>query len=59
MVELRVLLDPQPGAENGLAERVGSRLNDRLLLRVPCELVPAGSLPRFELKAQRVVRRDR
>jgi phenylacetate-CoA ligase len=58
MVELKVLLDPQPGADNGLAERVGSRLNDRLLLRVPCELVPSGSLPRFELKAQRVVRRD-
>jgi phenylacetate-CoA ligase len=58
MVELKVLLDPLPGAEDGLAERVGSRLNDRLLLRVPCELVPAGSLPRFELKAQRVVRRD-
>jgi phenylacetate-CoA ligase len=58
MVELRVLLDPQPGTESGLAERVGHRLNDRLLLRVPCELVPAGSLPRFELKARRVIRRD-
>jgi phenylacetate-CoA ligase len=58
MVELKVLLDPQPGSDLGLAERVASRLNDRLLLRVPCELVPAGSLPRFELKARRVVRRD-
>jgi phenylacetate-CoA ligase len=57
MIELRVLLDPQPNANGDLAERVSNRLNDRLLLRVPCELVPAGSLPRFELKARRVVRR--
>ena len=58
MVELKVLLDPQPGTDGDLAERVAARLNDRLLLRVACELVPTGSLPRFELKAQRVVRRD-
>jgi phenylacetate-CoA ligase len=58
MVELKVLLDPQPGSEDDLAQRVSNRLNDRLLLRVPCELVPSGSLPRFDLKAQRLVRRD-
>ena len=57
MLELKVLLDPQPGTDSDLAERVAGRLQQRLLLRVPCELVPAGSLPRFELKAQRVVRR--
>jgi phenylacetate-CoA ligase len=56
MVELRLLLDPVLGTEAGLAEQVATRLHDRLLLRVPCELVPAGSLPRFELKARRVVR---
>jgi phenylacetate-CoA ligase len=59
MAEVKVLLDPHaevgPG---GLAERVSARLHDRLLLRVPCEVVPAGSLPRFELKARRVVHRD-
>ena len=57
MAELKVLLDPRPGSENNLASRVANRLNERLLLRVPCELVAPGSLPRFELKAQRVVRR--
>jgi phenylacetate-CoA ligase len=57
MVELKVLLDPQPGSHGDLVERISERLNDRLLLRVACELVPAGSLPRFELKARRVVRR--
>jgi len=58
MVELNVLLDPRPGSEDDLAMRVSNRLNDRLLLRVPCELVPPGSLPRFDLKAQRLVHRD-
>jgi phenylacetate-CoA ligase len=58
MAEVNVLLDPRPGAQDDLASRVAKRLNDRLLLRVPCELVPPGTLPRFELKAQRLVRRD-
>jgi phenylacetate-CoA ligase len=58
MAELKVLLDPQPGANRELADLVAERLRDRLLLRVPCETVPAGSLPRFELKARRVVHRD-
>lgn len=56
MAELRVLVDPRPGAHVGLAERMSQRLHERLLLRVPCELVESGSLPRFELKARRVVR---
>jgi phenylacetate-CoA ligase len=56
MEELRVLIDAQSGTDAALTRRVGDRLHDRLLLRVPCELVPAGSLPRFELKARRVVR---
>ena len=58
MAELKVLLDPRPGSDANLAARVADRLKDRLLLRVACELVPSGSLPRFELKARRVVRRD-
>jgi len=58
MAELNVLLEPRAGSEDDLATRVSNRLNDRLLLRVPCALVPPGSLPRFELKAQRLVRRD-
>jgi phenylacetate-CoA ligase len=56
MDELRVLIDARSGTDAAFAQLVGERLHDRLLLRVPCELVAAGSLPRFELKAQRVVR---
>jgi phenylacetate-CoA ligase len=59
MAELKVLLDPTTETSHAqLAERVSARLHDRLLLRVPCEVVPAGSLPRFELKARRVVHHD-
>jgi phenylacetate-CoA ligase len=59
MAEVRVLLELQPGGtDSSVAQRVAQRLHKRLLLRVPCELVPPGSLPRFELKARRVVRRD-
>jgi phenylacetate-CoA ligase len=56
MEEMRVLIDAQAGADAALAQQVGDRLHDRLLLRVPCEMVESGSLPRFELKAKRVVR---
>jgi phenylacetate-CoA ligase len=58
MAELNVLLEPRPAAQDDLATRVANRLNERLLLRVPCALVEPGSLPRFDLKAQRLVRRD-
>jgi phenylacetate-CoA ligase len=58
MNELNLLLDPRPGSEDDLASRVSNRLNERLLLRVQCELVPPGSLPRFDLKARRLVRHD-
>jgi phenylacetate-CoA ligase len=58
MAEVKVLLDPGPSAAADMPERVASRLHDRLMLRVLCEVVPAGSLPRFELKARRVVRHD-
>ena len=58
MSEVKVLLDPAPSAAADMPQRVASRLHDRLMLRVACEVVPAGSLPRFELKARRVVRHD-
>lgn len=40
----------------GLAARVGRAIQDRLAFRAEVRTVPAGSLPRFELKARRVVK---
>jgi phenylacetate-CoA ligase len=58
MAEVRVLLELVPGVfdEADVVARVADRLHERLLLRVACQLVGPGSLPRFELKARRVVR---
>jgi phenylacetate-CoA ligase len=61
MQELRVLVEIDE-AKHGktVAQRVVSALSEelhRLLsLRVPCRSVPAGELPRFELKAKRFMR---
>jgi phenylacetate-CoA ligase len=57
MAEVSVLVEALEGAEGGLVDRVAQRLHDRLLLRVPVHLAASGSLPRFELKARRIVRR--
>jgi phenylacetate-CoA ligase len=46
----------QPGT--GLAERVAQAVRDELLFRAEVRAVAPGSLPRFELKAQRVVRKN-
>ena len=59
LLELRVQLEPTAeaaprGAE--LAVQVAETIHRRLLLRVDCRPVEPGSLPRFELKARRVVR---
>jgi phenylacetate-coenzyme A ligase PaaK-like adenylate-forming protein len=39
-----------------VAQAVERELQRRLFLRIPCVAVPPGSLPRFELKARRLVR---
>jgi phenylacetate-CoA ligase len=54
---VRLELEPVVGAEAGLAERVHSVVRDELLFRADVVLVPAGSLPRFEMKARRLVKR--
>lgn len=47
----------QDGVERVLAA-LGDELHRKLSLRVPCRAVTAGTLPRFELKAKRLVRLD-
>ena len=53
--EVRLLLEVE-GGEGG-ALRVQEALRAGLGIRLDVAPVPAGSLPRFELKARRVVRR--
>ena len=58
LAELRVEIEPAPDAvTQGLAERVRATIRDELLFRADVELVVAGSLPRFEMKARRVSRK--
>lgn len=55
LTELEVLIEAQ-GEPEVVRSRLEKRLQERLTLRVPVRLAPAGSLPRFEMKAHRWVR---
>jgi phenylacetate-CoA ligase len=54
---LRVEVEAAPDAPSDLALRVDQAIRDTLLFRAEVRLVPPGALPRFEMKAQRLVRR--
>jgi phenylacetate-CoA ligase len=54
---LRVQLEPANGSAEGIAERVERAIRDELLCRAEVSVVRPGSLPRFETKARRLVRR--
>ncbi len=58
--EITIQLEPALACNDseGLALRIETDLRAAFNLRVPVVLVPPGSLPRFELKAKRWVRRD-
>jgi phenylacetate-CoA ligase len=55
LVELILRIEPREGCGDAaaLVGRVQSALQAALQLRVPVEIAPAGSLPRFEMKARR------
>lgn len=57
LVEVWISIEPAAGADPALAERVGRAIRDELLFRAEVRTVPPGSLPRFEMKARRVVRK--
>jgi phenylacetate-CoA ligase len=60
LAELEIRVEPVAGVEAAdLAERIGDRVRDRLLFRPKVTIVPRGTLPRSEMKARRVVRRNR
>jgi phenylacetate-CoA ligase len=55
----RVMLEVEPGpgvTPDGLSPRVAQALQEALNFRADVTVVPAGSLPRFEMKAKRFVR---
>jgi phenylacetate-CoA ligase len=54
LADLRIEIEPSPGAGAGLAEAVSRSIRDELLFRVEVSAVGPGSLPRFELKARRI-----
>jgi phenylacetate-CoA ligase len=58
LADLHLDVEPAPdhAADPGLAHRIETALRNALALRVPVALVPAGSLPRFEMKAKRWIR---
>jgi phenylacetate-CoA ligase len=55
---LRIEIEPLvSAATNGLAERISRAIRDEMLFRAEVTTVPAGTLPRFEMKARRFVQR--
>ena len=54
MAEVELEVEPEPGVDAGpLSSRLRELLERRLSLRVPVRVAGAGSLPRYELKANR------
>ena len=57
MPHLRLELEPQPGMDPAtLVENVAATIKQRLQFQAEVTLVPCGTLPRFEMKASRLVR---
>jgi phenylacetate-CoA ligase len=55
---LRIEVEPDPGADGlHLASRIERAIRDELLFKAEVQAVPPGSLPRFDLKARRWVRK--
>lgn len=57
--ELRIQVEPAPGSDSsdGFASRVAAAVQNALGFRAPVFCVPSGSLPRFEGKSKRWIRR--
>ena len=59
LADVRLELEPVRGDGSVLAEAVGRAVRDELLFRVDVTSVPPGSLPRFEMKARRILRNEK
>jgi phenylacetate-CoA ligase len=58
LADVRLEIEPVRGDGAGLAEAVGRAVRNELLFRIEVTPVPPGTLPRFELKARRIVRTE-
>jgi len=59
LADLCVEVEPGDGSKPaGIADAVARAIRDELLFRVPVAAVAPGSLPRYEMKARRVVERQ-
>jgi phenylacetate-CoA ligase len=57
LADLRIEIEPTDARDGPrLAESVGRAIRDDLLFRAEVVAVPPGTLPRFEMKARRLVR---
>ncbi len=58
--DLRIEIEPRASVDvNGLEDRVAKSVRDRLLFRPDVAIVKADSLPRFDMKARRLVNINR
>jgi phenylacetate-CoA ligase len=59
LVELSLRIEPKMNFQNSenLASRVGQQLQMTFNLRVPVEVAAPGTLPRFEMKSKRWIRK--
>ncbi|MBM3979809.1 MAG: phenylacetate--CoA ligase [Planctomycetes bacterium] len=55
LADLRLEIEPATGDGQALADSIGRAVRDELLFRVDVTPCPPGSLPRFEMKARRVI----
>jgi phenylacetate-CoA ligase len=56
LTQVRIALEPVAGSDGAeLAQRVGETIRQELLFRVSVEAVEPGTLPRFEMKAKRII----
>ena len=58
LTELSLQIEARPGCEDppALASKLEKNFQTQFALRIPVTLVPAGTLPRFEMKAKRWIR---
>ena len=56
MPEMRIRIESSGGA--GSCKELQRRFQEALFIRIPVELRPPGSLPRYEMKARRWIRLD-